>query len=174
MSYISNGCNDCSSVDFGATGTMNSGNSTNFLNPPQNTMFENTHQNQFMYQQPQVQQQVQNQVQQPVLQPVLQQQQPQVQQKFQQAPKPVQQQQYNNKNTTNNNGNNGIQHILGSYLLDNAFVLIVAFIVASAWHTTIKYYIDQAIKFNGGTPTYYIVYAVVATILSIFLTTMKS
>ena len=174
MSYISNGCNDCSSVDFGATGTMNSGNSTNFLNPPQNTMFENTQQNQFMYQQPQVQQQVQNQVQQPVLQPVLQQQQPQVQQKFQQAPKPVQQQQYNNKNTTNNNGNNGIQHILGSYLLDNAFVLIVAFIVASAWHTTIKYYIDQAIKFNGGTPTYYIVYAVVATILSIFLTTMKS
>ena len=174
MSYISNGCNDCSSVDFGATGTMNSGNSTNFLIPPQNTMFENTQQNQFMYQQPQVQQQVQNQVQQPVLQPVLQQQQPQVQQKFQQAPKPVQQQQYNNKNTTNNNGNNGIQHILGSYLLDNAFVLIVAFIVASAWHTTIKYYIDQAIKFNGGTPTYYIVYAVVATILSIFLTTMKS
>jgi hypothetical protein len=174
MSYISNGCNDCSSVDFGATGTMNSGNSTNFLNPPQNTMFENTQQNQFMYQQPQQPQVQQHQVQQPVLQPVLQQQQPQVQQKFQQAPKPVQQQQYNNKNTNNNNGNNGIQHILGSYLLDNAFVLIVAFIVASAWHTTIKYYIDQAIKFNGGTPTYYIVYAVVATILSIFLTTMKS
>ena len=170
MSYISNGCNDCSSVDFGASGVMNNGNSQNFLTNPQNTMFENTQQNQFM-QQPQQQPQ-----QQPVLQQQVQQQQPvlqQQQQKFQQAPKPVQQQQYNtNKNTTTNN--NGIQHILGSYLLDNAFVLIVAFIVASAWHTTIKYYIDQAIKFNGGTPTYYIVYAVIATIISIFLTTMKS
>jgi hypothetical protein len=176
MSYISNGCNDCSAVDFGATGVMNGGNSTNFLNPPQNTMYENTQQNQFIYQQPQ-QPQVQQQVQQPVQQPVLQQQQPQVQQKYQQAPKPVQglpPQQYNqNKNNTNNN-NNGIQHVLGSYLLDNGFTLIVAFVVASAWHTTIKYYIDQAIKFNGGTPTYYIVYAVIATILSIFLSTMKS
>ena len=38
MSYISNGCNDCSSVDFGATGTMNGGNSTNFLNPPQKSI----------------------------------------------------------------------------------------------------------------------------------------
>ena len=170
MSYISNGCNDCSSVDFGASGVMNNGNSQNFLTNPQNTMFENTQQNQFM-QQPQQQPVLQQQVQQQ--QPVLQQHQQQVQQKFQQAPKPVQQQQYNNnKNTTTNN--NGIQHILGSYLLDNAFVLIVAFIVASAWHTTIKYYIDQAIKFNGGTPTYYIVYAVIATIISIFLTTMKS
>ena len=173
MSYISNGCNDCSSVDFGASGVMNNGNSQNFLTNPQNTMFENTQQNQFMQQpqqQPQQQPVLQQQVQQvQQQQPVLQQQ----QQKFQQAPKPVQQQQYNtNKNTTTNN--NGIQHILGSYLLDNAFVLIVAFIVASAWHTTIKYYIDQAIKFNGGTPTYYIVYAVIATIISIFLTTMKS
>ena len=178
MSYISNGCNDCSAVDFGATGTMNSGNSTNFLNPPQNTMYENTQQNQFVYQQPQQPQQVQQQPQ--VQQPVLQQ--PHVQQKYQQAPKQVQvvpQQQYNNNqnknlNNTNNTNNNGIQHIIGNYLFDNAFILIVAFIVASAWHTTIKYYIDQAIKFNGGTPTYYIVYAVIATILSIFVSTMKS
>ena len=173
MSYISNGCNDCSAVDFGATGTMNSGNSTNFLNPPQNTMYENTPQNQFVYQQPQ-QPQVQQQVQQ-VQQPVLQQ--PQVQQKYQQAPKAmavVPNQQYNNQNQHNEKDKNGLQNILGNYLFDNAFILIVAFLVASAWHTTIKYYIDQAIKFNGGTPTYYIVYAVLATIISIFLSTMKS
>ena len=172
MSYISNGCNDCSAVDFGATGTMNSGNSTNFLNPPQNTMYENTQQNQFVYQQPQ-QPQVQQQVQQQ--QPVLQQ--PPVQQKYQQAPKAmavVPNQQYNTQNQHTDKDKNGIQNILGNYLFDNAFILIVAFLVASAWHTTIKYYIDQAIKFNGGTPTYYIVYAVLATIISIFLSTMKS
>ena len=173
MSYISNGCNDCSAVDFGATGTMNSGNSTNFLNPPQNTMYENTQQNQFVYQQPQ-----QPQVQQPSVQqqqPVLQQ--PPVQQKYQQASKPmavIPNQQYNTQNQHNDKDKNGIQNILGNYLFDNAFILIVAFLVASAWHTTIKYYIDQAIKFNGGTPTYYIVYAVLATIVSIFLSTMKS
>lgn len=172
MSYISNGCNDCSAVDFGATGVMNSGNSTNFLNPPQNTMYENTPQNQFVYQQPQ-QPQVQQQVQQPVLQ------QPTVQPKYQQAAKPmpvVPNQQYNNQNQNQHNDKdkNGLQNILGNYLFDNAFILIVAFLVASAWHTTIKYYIDQAIKFNGGTPTYYIVYAVLATIVSIFLSTMKA
>jgi hypothetical protein len=57
--------------------------------------------------------------------------------------------------------------------MDNAFTLTIAFLVASAWHTTIKYYIDQAIKFSGGTPTYYIVYAVLATLISIFLSSMK-
>jgi hypothetical protein len=65
-------------------------------------MYENTPQNQFVYQQPQ-QPQVQQQVQQPVLQ------QPPVQQKYQQAPKPmpvVPNQQYNNQH--NEKDKNGI------------------------------------------------------------------
>ena len=53
------------------------------------------------------------------------------------------------------------------------FTITIAFLVASAWHTTIKYYIDHAIKFSGGTPTYYVAYAVLATIAAIFLTTLK-
>ena len=178
MSYIANGCNDCSTIDFGSNGLLSGGgNQTNFLTPTQNGMFDNSSANQFMYQQPQqVQQpQVQQQVQQ-VQMP--QQQAPMVQmpQQLPQQPKvqatvkvnpnypPVQQPEKNQS----------LQGIIGHYLVDNAFILTIAFLVANAWHTTIKYYIDQAIKFNGGTPTYYIVYAVLATLVSIFLSSLKA
>ncbi len=183
MSYISNGCNDCSSVEFGNNGLLNNGNQMNFLNSNQ-SMFDNSSANQFVFQQPQqsqqiqmpqMQQQQQQQVQAPMVvqstltqAPMNQQPQVQAQPKMQ---KPAQMQMQPAAVTTDKN--QGLQAIIGNYLMDNIFTLIVAFLVASAWHTTIKYYIDQAIKFSGGTPTYYIVYAVLATLVSIFLSSMK-
>ena len=185
MSYISNGCNDCSSVEFGNNGLLNNGNQTNYLNSNQ-SMFDNSSANQFVFQQPQ---QPQVQVQQPQMQQMPQMQQPQVQvqqpmvvqstltqQPMNQQPKmqkPIQMQIQPQVQVTNKNQGQGLQAIIGNYLMDNAFTLTIAFLVASAWHTTIKYYIDQAIKFSGGTPTYYIVYAVLATLISIFLSSMK-
>jgi hypothetical protein len=183
MSYISNGCNDCSSVEFGNNGLLNNGNQMNFLNSNQ-SMFDNSSANQFVFQQPQQSQQIQmpqmqqqQQVQAPmVVQSTLTQapmnQQPQVQAQTQpKMQKPAQMQMQPVAATADKN--QGLQAIIGNYLMDNIFTLIVAFLVASAWHTTIKYYIDQAIKFSGGTPTYYIVYAVLATLVSIFLSSMK-
>ncbi len=186
MSYISNGCNDCSSVEFGSSGLLNNGNQMNYLNSNQ-SMFDNSSANQFVFQQPQQQmqqpqmqqaqmQQPQVQVQQPMIvqstltQPPMNQQQMVQQPKMQ---KPVQMQAQPQATVANKNQNQGLQAIIGNYLMDNAFTLTIAFLVASAWHTTIKYYIDQAIKFSGGTPTYYIVYAVLATLVSIFLSSMK-
>lgn len=181
MSYISNGCNDCSSVEFGNTGLLNNGNQMNFLNSNQ-SMFDNSSANQFVFQQPQQPQQSQQQIQMPqmqqqqvqapmVVQSTLTQapmnQQPQAQPKMQKAA------QIQMQPVVTADKNQGLQAIIGNYLMDNVFTLIVAFLVASAWHTTIKYYIDQAIKFSGGTPTYYIVYAVLATLVSIFLSSMK-
>lgn len=182
MSYISNGCNDCSSVEFGNNGLLNGGNQTNYLNSNQ-SMFDNSSANQFVFQQPQQPQQQMQQPQMPQMQqPQVQVQQPMVvqstltQQPMNQQPKmqkPVQMQVQPQAMVANKNQGQGLQAIIGNYLMDNAFTLTIAFLVASAWHTTIKYYIDQAIKFSGGTPTYYIVYAVLATLISIFLSSMK-
>jgi hypothetical protein len=148
-------------------------------------MFDNSSANQFVFQQPQ-QPQMQQQPQIPQMpqmqQPSVQVQQPMVvqstltQQPMNQQPKmqkPMQMQNQPQVQITNKNQGQGLQAIIGNYLMDNAFTLTIAFLVASAWHTTIKYYIDQAIKFSGGTPTYYIVYAVLATLISIFLSSMK-
>jgi hypothetical protein len=190
MSYISNGCNDCASVEFGGNGLLNGGNQTNYLNSNQG-MFDNSSANQFAFQQPQQSQQQPQQPQQPMMQqqPQQQVQQPMiVQSTLSQPPmnhQPMQQQMQQPKMVMQkqvqvqvhapvaSDKNQGLQAIIGNYLMDNAFTLTIAFIVASAWHTTIKYYIDQAIKFSGGTPTYYIVYAVLATLVSIFLSSMK-
>jgi hypothetical protein len=182
MSYISNGCNDCSSVEFGNNGLLNGGNQTNYLNSNQ-SMFDNSSANQFVFQQPQQPQQQMQQPQMPQMQqPQVQVQQPMVvqstltQQPMNQQPKmqkPVQMQAQPQVMVANKNQGQGLQSIIGNYLMDNAFTLTIAFLVASAWHTTIKYYIDQAIKFSGGTPTYYIVYAVLATLISIFLSSLK-
>lgn len=181
MSYISNGCNDCSSVEFGNNGLLNNGNQTNYLNSNQ-SMFDNSSANQFVFQQPQQQMQQPQQQMQQMQQPQVQVQQPMiVQSTLSQPPmnqqpkmqKPVQMQVQPQAIVSNKNQGQGLQAIIGNYLMDNAFTLTIAFLVASAWHTTIKYYIDQAIKFSGGTPTYYIVYAVLATLISIFLSSMK-
>ena len=187
MSYISNGCNDCSSVEFGNNGLLNGGNQTNYLNANQ-SMFDNSSANQFVFQQPQQPQMPQQQQQMPQMTQMPQMQQPQVQVQqpmvvqstlaqppMNQQPKmqkPIQMQIQPQVQVANKN--QGLQAIIGNYLMDNAFTLTIAFLVASAWHTTIKYYIDQAIKFSGGTPTYYIVYAVLATLVSIFLSSLKA
>ena len=180
MSYIANGCNDCSTIDFGSNGLLGGGgNQTNFLTPTQNGMFDNSSANQFMYQQQpqQVQQPQMQQVQMPQQQaPMVQvpQQLPQVpvqQPKVQATVKPTNP---NYPQVQQPEKSQSLQGIIGNYLMDNAFVLTIAFLVANAWHTTIKYYIDQAIKFNAGTPTYYVVYAVLATLVSIFLSSMKA
>jgi hypothetical protein len=190
MSYISNGCNDCSAVDFGMNNLYNSG-GMQFLDKGRNDIgiFDNgsanqssfPNQQQLMFQptfqqQPQQPQQPQQVMQQPVQQQMAAPQQlvrqaPVQQQAKMQQTKPVES--MVNVNQQNVSKSNSLQDIIGNYLFDNAFTLTIAFLVASAWHTTIKYYIDQAIKFNAGTPTYYIVYAVIATIVSIFLSSLK-
>ena len=172
MSYISNGCNDCASVDFGNNSLLGG----NFMG---GNGFESQQQNnQFMYQQPQQQQQPQMVQQMPQLPQQLPQQMPQ--QPKVQMMAPVKMQQQGQQQQVNvvapaqpKQQNQSLTGVLGNYFYDNAFTITIAFLVASAWHTTIKYYIDHAIKFSGGTPTYYIAYAVLVTLAAIFLTTLK-
>jgi hypothetical protein len=178
MSYISNGCNDCSSVDFG-NGLLGMSGSNNMFESPasSNQGFQQQQQQQPQFQFPQqpqqhpmqqLQMQQVQQMQQQVIQPV---QQLQPVQMAQPAPqKTVQVQAHQAPKLQSKQSVGGI---IGDYLYDNAFTITLAFLVASAWHTTIKYYIDHAIKFSGGTPTYYIGYAVIVTIAAIFLTTIK-
>jgi hypothetical protein len=186
MSYISNGCNDCSSVDFGNNmmGNMMGGNMNGgMMGGGNQNMFETSNNgNQFVYQQ-----QVQSQPVQPAVQQMPQmpqmQQMPQVQQvqqlpvqpKVQMvAPAKLPQQVVSvSAPGVKQQQSQSISGVLGNYFYDNAFTITIAFLVASAWHTTIKYYIDHAIKFSGGTPTYYVGYAVLVTIAAIFLTTLK-
>ena len=180
MSYISNGCNDCASVDFGNSPLLGNSNQMNFLNQgsSQGNIYEPMTSNQFVYQGGQQQQQPQQQPQmvQPQ-QPMVQQMPVQVQPKVQVLPNRSNQQAPANQQKQIVVGgqapSQGVQGVITNYLRDNVFTIALAFLVASAWHTTIKYYIDQSIKFNAGTPTYYIVYAVLATLATIFFTTMK-
>ena len=169
MSYISNGCNDCSSVDFGSNmmggGMMGGGNQYETQNSGSQFVYQPTPMPQ-MQQQPQQPQQPQFQQQPP---------QPQMVQMAPQQPKApkVQQQVTVVAPVQPKQQTSSVTGVLGNYFYDNAFTITIAFLVASAWHTTIKYYIDHAIKFSGGTPTYYVAYAVLATIAAIFLTTLK-
>ena len=189
MSYISNGCNDCSAVDFGMNNLYNTG-GMQFLDKGRNDIgiFDNGSQNQQQFPnqqqlmfQPTFQQQPQQPQQpQPIAQQPVQQQMAAPQQLVRQAPVQQQAKMQQNKPvesmanlSQNDTKSSSLQDIIGNYLFDNAFTLTIAFLVASAWHTTIKYYIDQSIKFNAGTPTYYIVYAVIATLVSIFLSSLK-
>ncbi len=186
MSYISNGCNDCSSVDFGNNGMMGGnmmggGMMGGGMMGGGNQYETQNSGSQFVYQptpMPQMQQQPQQQVQMVQQAPMVQVQQQapmvQVQQnvpKVQVSVKPTQP--YQAQVQPQQDKSQGIQGVISHYFMDNAFVLTIAFLVANAWHTTIKYYIDHAIKFSGGTPTYYVAYAVLATIAAIFLTTLK-
>lgn len=178
MSYISNGCNDCSSVDFG---NNMMGNTNNMMggNMMGGNMFEtNNNGNQFTFQGPpqqmpqQMPQQVQTMQQAPMPQP------PKQQMMVQQAPVKMPQQQMvvakpQQQLLQTQQQSGTMTGVLGNYFYDNAFTITLAFLVASAWHTTIKYYIDHAIKFSGGTPVYYVGYAVLVTVAAIFLTTLK-
>uniref|UniRef100_A0A6C0EAE1 Uncharacterized protein n=1 Tax=viral metagenome TaxID=1070528 RepID=A0A6C0EAE1_9ZZZZ len=189
MSYISNGCNDCSTVDFGMQnmnpmGQLSGGGGYGMNNgygaggqlaiQPESTVMQMTSTaNPYIYQQPSVQpetvQQVQVQV--PVQQMVKQQ---VVNVPVQNKMVPVQQvATKNNNNNNNNQTGKTLQGTIGTYFTGPNFSIMLAFLVASAWNETIRYYINQAIKFNGGSPTYYIVYAVIATLASIFLSSMQ-
>ena len=171
MSYISNGCNDCSSVEFGNNSMMGGGMMGGMMGGGNQYETQNSN-NQFGYQQPPMPQ-MQQQPQQPQ-QPQFQQ--PQIVQMAPQQPKApvkVQQQVSVVAPVQPKQQSGSVTGVIGNYFYDNAFTITIAFLVASAWHTTIKYYIDHAIKFSGGTPTYYVAYAVLATIAAIFLTTLK-
>ena len=190
MSYISNGCNDCSGVDFASNGMGLMGGSQNF--GANGNMFDGNAGNQFVYQQQQAQPQQAQQIQptmqpqqvqmQPTIQPQQVQMQPQqvqmqqplakIQAQGKQVQLPAQQIQVSSQQVKGNN--QSLTGIISHYFNDNAFTIMVAVLVASAWHTTIKFYINQSIKFNGGNPTYYIVYAVLATLIAIFLSSIKN
>jgi hypothetical protein len=188
MSYISNGCNDCSTVDFGMqnmnpmgqlTGGYGMNNNNNgygtggqlAIQPESVGMQMTSTANPYIYQQQSQQphqivvqqEQVQMPVQQMVKQPQV------VNVPAQPKMMPVQQVPAKNNNQTGKT----LQGTVGAYFTGTNFSIMLAFLVASAWHETIRYYINQAIKFNGGTPTYYIVYAVIATLASIFLSSMQ-
>lgn len=180
MSYISNGCNDCSSVEFGNNSMMGGGMMGGGMMGGGNQYESQNSGSQFAYQptpMPQMQQQPQ-QPQQPQFQqaPMVPQQAQMVQMVPQQpkAPIKMQQQVAVVAPVQQKQQSSSVTGVLGNYFYDNAFTITIAFLVASAWHTTIKYYIDHAIKFSGGTPTYYVAYAVLATIAAIFLTTLKN
>ena len=176
MSYIANGCNDCSTVDFGTgmgAGSMGQlggggyGNGSGHQLVAQETVAPqvSTTANPYMYQQTAA----------PEQQVAVAVQQPQVRQAVQQKPavKVAPQVPVAQPKASDNQTGKSLQGTVAGYFTGSNFAIMVAFLVASAWHETIKYYINQSIKFNGGTPTYYIVYAVVATLASIFLSSMQ-
>lgn len=70
--------------------------------------------------------------------------------------------QYNRTNTADSN----ISGRVANYIM---FGIIA--ITALAWHEAIKVYINNAIKFNDGSPTYFISYAALATFLCVILYT---
>lgn len=45
-------------------------------------------------------------------------------------------------------------------------MLGLVIVVALAWNETIRFYINQSIKLNDGSPSYYVAYAIVATLLA--------
>ena len=49
---------------------------------------------------------------------------------------------------------------------------VFVFLIALAWNEGAKQYIDQYIKFNDGTPMYYIAYAVVLTLVGLGIRNM--
>ena len=51
-----------------------------------------------------------------------------------------------------------------------ALVLVAAF----AWHDSIKYYIARYIKFNRGSPYYYLFYAIIVSLITILVITLTN
>ena len=47
------------------------------------------------------------------------------------------------------------------------FILVI--VAALAWHHAVKFHLDKYIKYNDGSPLYYIGYAVAATFLLLAL-----
>ena len=73
---------------------------------------------------------------------------------------------YENESDDDDESNNAGAMSSGS----NFYLLLgLVFLIALSWHETIKFYINQSIKLNDGSPTYYIGYSVVATLLGFAL-----
>jgi len=72
-------------------------------------------------------------------------------------------------NNTRNNGNNAVnssapkKHVVLN--MSNLLLLGVTIVAALAVNETARYHINQAIKFNEGSPMYYLGYAIVAVLL---------
>ena len=52
--------------------------------------------------------------------------------------------------------------------------MALIFLVALAWHEGIRHQIDRYIKFNDGTPMYYIGYAVAVTVIALAFKNISS
>ena len=72
-------------------------------------------------------------------------------------------------NNTRNNGNNAVNNSAPKkpvvLNMSNLLLLGVTIVAALAVNETARYHINQAIKFNEGSPMYYLGYAIVATYL---------
>jgi hypothetical protein len=162
-SYISDGCDTCETVS--STSPF-----TNVTIPQQAQ--------QQVYQQ--VQQQVPQQVQQQVPQQVQQQVPQQVPQQVQQQAdnvilsgidtimSPLVQQQQQQQQQQKTNKTKGLLFKTDNVMIVLALVTISALSV----NTTIKHYIEKAIKFNDGSSRYFIIYTVVACIITIIVYNM--
>ena len=81
----------------------------------------------------------------------------------------------NSNNSSNDNSNDTMNSLNSMGSMDsssqcNFFIMMgVVFVIALSWNETIKFYINQAIKFNDGSPSYYIGYTVVATLFGFAL-----
>jgi len=73
-----------------------------------------------------------------------------------------------NNNNGNNNSSNFLGNIASETYTSSIFYINMGFTFAAAlaWNEAVKFFINQSIKFNSGTPTYYLVYASVLTILA--------
>ena len=81
---------------------------------------------------------------------------------------------WENRNTTSSaKKENTIQKDLEKFIGENLISKIGIGILLLGVGVGLKYYIDHAIKFSGGTPVYYVGYAVLVTVAAIFLTTLK-
>ena len=73
-----------------------------------------------------------------------------------------------NNNNVNNNSSDFLRNIASETYTSSIFYINMGFTFAAAlaWNEAVKFFINQSIKFNSGTPTYYLVYATVLTILA--------
>lgn len=154
---ISSGCNDCSPVNFGNDQFLSStDNTSTYLTENVSSNISNTGSNPFQTNQPQQQQQQQPIMQQPQQKPIV---------SFKQAPQQQPQYQYNYTNPQNN----GFKESVSGFMKSSTFKLMIAFLCAMAWNESIKYYINNSLKMGTGNPTYFIGYAVVITLILLFI-----
>ena len=70
-----------------------------------------------------------------------------------------------NKKSLNDKLNNRLVKVNLSHSLKYIVILLVAF----AWHDVGKFYINKAIKYKGGSESYYLYYAIILTLIIYFI-----